>query len=178
MISRRSCGIGTSSRRTLQVSYLYCSNVEGVNILSYIVLFVYMLSPHFNIPQERKALRNNFIGSVFLHSLRHAYLEQGQDVLENLLDAQAQIYSRRAQILVVAVDAAGVVELVEEGRKVYAVARDARGIVVLRVCTGLLFYSAVPLCSAESFYHGHAVRKHRAFRSRTAVSGYPESRYP
>ena len=91
-----------------------------------------MLSPHFNIPQERNALRNNFIGSVFLHSLRHAYLEQGQDVLENLLDAQAQIYSRRAQVLVVAVDAAGVVELVEEGRKVYAVARDARGVVVLR----------------------------------------------
>ena len=66
----------------------------------------------------------------FLHSLRYAYLEQGQDVLENFLDAQAQIYSRRTQVLVVAVDAAGVVELVEEGRKVYAVARDARGIIV------------------------------------------------
>ena len=58
-------------------------------------------------------LRNDFCDSVFLHSLRYAYLEQGQDVLENFLDAQAQIYSRRTQILVVAVDAAGVVELVE-----------------------------------------------------------------
>ena len=75
-------------------------------------------------------LRNDFCDSVFLHSLRYAYLEQGQDVLENLFDAQAQIYSRRAQVLVVAVDAAGVVELVKEGREVDAVARDARGIVV------------------------------------------------
>ena len=71
-----------------------------------------------------------FYNSVFLHSLRYAYLEQGQDVLENLLDAQAQIYSRRAQVLVVAVDAAGVVVLVEEGREVEAIARDARGIIV------------------------------------------------
>ena len=58
-------------------------------------------------------LRNDFCDSVFLHSLRYAYLEQGQDVLENFLDAQAQIYSRRTQVLVVTVDAAGVVELVE-----------------------------------------------------------------
>ena len=75
-------------------------------------------------------LRNDFCDSVFLHSLRYAYLEQCQDVLENLFDAQAQIYSRRTQVLVVAVDAAGVVELVEEGREVDAVARDARGIIV------------------------------------------------
>lgn len=59
MLSCRSCGIGASSRRTLQVSYLCCANVAGGNIRSYSVLFVYMLSPHFNIPQERKALRNN-----------------------------------------------------------------------------------------------------------------------
>ena len=75
-------------------------------------------------------LRNDFCDSVFLHSLRYAYLEQCQDVLENLFDAQAQIYSRRTQVLVVTVDAAGVVELVEEGREVDAVARNARGIVV------------------------------------------------
>ena len=65
MISCRSCGIGASSRRTLQVSSLCCANVEGGRIRSYGVLFVYMLSPHFNIPQEHNALRNNFIGSVF-----------------------------------------------------------------------------------------------------------------
>ena len=75
-------------------------------------------------------LRNDFCDSVFLHSLRYAYLEQGQDVLENFLDAQAQIYSRRAQVLVVAVDATGVVELVEEGREVDAVTCDACGIIV------------------------------------------------
>ena len=74
-------------------------------------------------------LRNDFL-ILFLHSLRHAYLEQCQDVLENLFDAQTQIYSHRTQVLVVAVDAAGVVELVEEGREVDAVARDARGIIV------------------------------------------------
>jgi hypothetical protein len=65
MISCRSRGSGASSRRTLQVSYLYCAIFAGGNIRSYSLLFVYMLSPHFNIPQERKALRNNFIGSVF-----------------------------------------------------------------------------------------------------------------
>lgn len=44
MISCRSCGIGASSRRTLQVSYLYCANVEGGNIRSYSVfLFICFL---------------------------------------------------------------------------------------------------------------------------------------
>lgn len=69
MISCRSCGISASSRRTLQVSSLCCAIFAGGNIRSYSVLFVYMFSPHFNIPQERNALRNNFIGSVFFYIL-------------------------------------------------------------------------------------------------------------
>lgn len=41
----------------------------------------------------------------------------------------------------------------------------------------VLHYFAVSLCATESLYHGHAVRKYRAIRSRTAVCGYSESRY-
>ena len=113
MISCRSCGIGASSRRTLQVSSLCCANVAGGSIHSYGVLFVYCFLRILIF--RRSAMPCGIILSVlfFLHSLRYAYLEQGQDVLENFLDAQAQIYSRRTQVLVVTVDAAGVVELVE-----------------------------------------------------------------
>ncbi len=45
------------------------------------------------------------------------------------------------------------------------------------LCIGFLYYFAVSLCATESLYHGHAVRKYRAIRSRTAVCGYSESRY-
>ena len=37
------------------------------------------------------------------------------------------------------------------------------------LCIGFLHYFAVSLCATESLYHGHAVRKYRAIRSRTAV---------
>jgi hypothetical protein len=72
MISCRSRGSGASSRRTLQMhanKIVIISRVDDTRLYNRSITAFCRLyagkTPHFNIPQERKALRNNFIGSVF-----------------------------------------------------------------------------------------------------------------